>query len=315
VKPAGLLLLLALCAAQAAADELRLKDGSKIVGNIVGYEGDSFKVETSYGFAIVKKDKVASIIIGDSPAAARPAPGAAPPPAAAPAQKPEPPPAVPAPAPAGAPPKTTPAPSSSSSANPPAAAPAPPSSQPAPAASQPPPAKSPPAAETKRAEPARPAVPPPIREEVSGTTYRNLTYGFQMYKPPSWRLIADARKALPTAVAAMGTDDENTLFIVGREDLRSTVEAHAAQTERRLRDIYENYRSLSEKRTRVAGLAAIEKKFRGLIGQQEWSATLLTFARGSDLYTVLGMTTADSDLIQIQENVITRAIASLAFEK
>jgi hypothetical protein len=42
--------------------------------------------------------------------------------------------------------------------------------------------------------------------------------------------------------------------------------------------------------------------------------TVVTVAHGSDLFTVLGMTYADSDLIQIQENVIARAIASLRFE-
>src|SRR5205807_8297537 len=49
-------------APSAAADEIRLKDGSKILGTIVGYEDNSFKVQTSYGFALVRKDKVAAII-------------------------------------------------------------------------------------------------------------------------------------------------------------------------------------------------------------------------------------------------------------
>src|SRR5690349_7059861 len=47
----------------ARADEIRLKDGSKIIGTIVGFENDSFRVETSYGFAIIQKDKVADISI------------------------------------------------------------------------------------------------------------------------------------------------------------------------------------------------------------------------------------------------------------
>src|SRR5205807_3322442 len=49
-------------APSAAADEIRLKDGSKILGTIVGYEDNSFKVQASYGFALVRKDKVAAII-------------------------------------------------------------------------------------------------------------------------------------------------------------------------------------------------------------------------------------------------------------
>jgi hypothetical protein len=36
-------------------------------------------------------------------------------------------------------------------------------------------------------------------------------------------------------------------------------------------------------------------------------------ARGEEVFTVLGMTFADTDLIQIQENVISRSIASLNF--
>src|ERR1700676_4818899 len=50
-------------AAIARADEIRLKDGTKITGTIVGFENDSFRVETSFGFALVQKDKVADISI------------------------------------------------------------------------------------------------------------------------------------------------------------------------------------------------------------------------------------------------------------
>jgi len=43
------------------AEEITLKDGRKIVGTIVGYEKDMFRIETDYGIALVRKDKVASI--------------------------------------------------------------------------------------------------------------------------------------------------------------------------------------------------------------------------------------------------------------
>ena len=39
----------------------------------------------------------------------------------------------------------------------------------------------------------------------------------------------------------------------------------------------------------------------------------MVVARGNEILTVLGMTYADSDLIQIQENDIARTIASLDF--
>jgi hypothetical protein len=35
--------------------------------------------------------------------------------------------------------------------------------------------------------------------------------------------------------------------------------------------------------------------------------------KGSDAYTLLGMTWADSDLIQVQENVIAKAVNSFTF--
>ena len=66
-----MLLSLAVFAAGVRADEIRLKDGSKIVGTVVGYEDGSFKVETAYGFALVRKDSIAEIIPADAKGAAR----------------------------------------------------------------------------------------------------------------------------------------------------------------------------------------------------------------------------------------------------
>jgi len=40
---------------------------------------------------------------------------------------------------------------------------------------------------------------------------------------------------------------------------------------------------------------------------------LLTLVHGSDAFTLLGMTWADSDLIQVQENVLSKAVSSLTF--
>jgi hypothetical protein len=55
-----------LSAGSARADEIKLKDGSKINGTIVGFEDNSFKVKTSYGFAVVQKDQVVSITVTDA---------------------------------------------------------------------------------------------------------------------------------------------------------------------------------------------------------------------------------------------------------
>jgi hypothetical protein len=134
-----------------------------------------------------------------------------------------------------------------------------------------------------------------------------------MYKPPSWELIPAARKALPDAVAAMGTFDQTTLLVIGRAHAKDSLDAHAAATESALKDVYENYRLISTRRVTVAGFPAIEQRSRGSAEGRDWSVILLTLFKGGDAYTLLGMTFADSDLIQMQENVISKAVNSLTF--
>lgn len=43
------------------AEEITLKSGQKVVGTIVGFENGMFRVETEFGVALVRKDKVQSI--------------------------------------------------------------------------------------------------------------------------------------------------------------------------------------------------------------------------------------------------------------
>src|ERR1043165_9652250 len=64
----ALLPVLALAIA-ANADEIRLKDDSKIIGTIVGFENGAFKVQTAYGFAFVRKTSIVEIVPSDSTAA------------------------------------------------------------------------------------------------------------------------------------------------------------------------------------------------------------------------------------------------------
>lgn len=152
-----------------------------------------------------------------------------------------------------------------------------------------------------------------MQETVRGNLYINQTYGFQMYRPPSWDLIADARAALPNAITALGTSDETTLFVVGRDRVHDSLDGHAAATEKALREIYENYRPQPSTRTTIGGLPAIERQFHGTLDKSDWSAVLVTLVRGNDVFTILAMTGADSDLVQFQENVIAKAIGSLQF--
>jgi len=278
-----LLCLLCFLPSSARADEVRLRDGTKIVGTIVGFENNSFKVETSYGYALVRRDKVASIVVSESkknqtdqkkpPAPPKEAASAAGPSA----------PVLPAPVAAVAP-----------------LAPPPPAAQPATAA---------PAASS----PGRASPEPRIREEVVGNVYTNHLYGFRLYKPPSWEIIEGAHQSLPNAVVAMGTSDEATLLVVGREPLRGSLDAQVRATERSLHELYESYRALAEEPTSIGGLPAVLHRFRGTVEGRDWSGRVIWVARGNELFTIFGITYAESDLVQIQENVIAKAVASLSF--
>jgi hypothetical protein len=306
----GLALLTVSAIAPASADEIRLKDGKKLYGVIVAYEDNMFKVKTDYGYVLVEKDKIAAIVPNT------------------PAEKPT------DAKPAAQPAKTEPAPSPSNSAttNSPVATevseknkvtnanakPNLPSNSSITNASAPNiKTPSPASTATLAANSTPPAPPqeelPPNKEEIQGNQYTNFTHGFRMYKAPSWELIEDARKALPNAIVALGTANESTLMVVGEEKTKDPLETAAASVEKRLREIYANYRLISQRKMTVGGMPAVEYKYRGMADGHDWSGTLVVISRGKDVLTALGMTFADSDLIQIQENVIARSISSLDF--
>jgi len=295
----------------AQADEIRLKDGQKLYGVIVAYEDNMFKVKTDFGFVLVEKDKIASIVPNvtaghsaakaDPPATEKPAAAKAP---VTPVSE-----AIPekktisfsGPTTPIVPPTKTPN-SSASIANAPALKAT---------------AKPPSAALVTSSQPAKPKEiePPANRETLQGNLYINYTHRFQMYKPPSWKLLDDAGKEIPNAIVAMGTTNESTLMVVGTEKTKGSLDATAADVEKRLRETYGNYRRISQRKTVAGGFPAVEIHYRGLADEHDWSGTLLVVSRGEDVFSVLGMTYSDSDLIQIQENVIGRAISSLEFNK
>lgn len=320
---ASALCAVSLCAVAVHADEIRLKDGKKLYGVIVGYDDNMFKVKTDFGYVLVEKDKIAQII----PNSATPADATKP---AATSQPAQPAPAMSKPGVESAPKvepavetttNSTPGPSKhekaaavithanarpeipmATSVSLEGSAPAIKATRSAPkpglagATAPPPPPKE---------------EPPPVKEEIQGNLYINHEYGFRLYKAPSWQIIEDAGQTLPNAIVAMGTNNESTLMVVGREKTKAPLESAAAALEKRMRDVYENYRLISERKTLVGGQPAMEYHYRGMADSHDWSGTLVVVSRGTDIFTILGMTFADTDLIQIQENVIARTIASV----
>ncbi len=311
----GAIALLALCPAR--ADELKLKDGTKITGTIVGFEENSFKVKTSYGYAEVQKDQVVSISISDAAKKPEPekksGPAASKSPAAVDSDKADASAkAVPTTEKAAEPSKPAKSESKTASTAVPAAAG---TATPTPKTAAPTPANTPAPAPVAASDPPKPTAPEPMREKVSGNTYTNDTYGFSMYKPPDWQVIVGARTMLPGSITAMGTDDDRTYLLIGLEPAGKSLETDIEASEHRLRDIMDNFRPLGESHITVSGVSAIEHRFRGSVDQHDWSGVAVFVPHGTQLYTIFGMTLADNDLVQIQENVIARAIASLQFTR
>ena len=307
-----------LAASTIHADEIRLKDGKKLYGVIVAYEDNMFKVKTDFGYVLVEKDKIAQII-PSTPATGEPA-KAQPQPAAKPSNE--------------TPIKTEPAVAKNTTSGGAAAEstkrertaavvthanarPEIPAATPVTMDTSAPALKNssaaPKAALTTAAAPPPPPKeePAPIKEEIQGNLYINHEFGFHMYKAPSWQIIEGAGQTLPNAIVAMGTSNESTLMVIGHEKTKASLESAAKTVENRLREVYENYRLISERKMVVSGMPAVEYRYRGMADQHDWSGTLVVVSRGGDIFTILGMTFADTDLIQIQENVITRSIASM----
>jgi hypothetical protein len=321
----ALLCALTLAAMPVCADEIRLKDGKKLYGVIVAYEENMFKVKTDFGYVLVEKDKIASIIpaapAGSEALPAKTPPNAQPKSESAGAK------AADATSPSNASEKSVVPSSGKQSKNDKTAVKIPATTVmpelPANATST----VAPPALKgsavtvsaslpTATAQPAPPKEPevPAIREDVQGNLYTNYTNGFRMYKAPSWQIMGDARNALPNAIVAMGTANESSLLVVGREKTKDPLESAATTVENRLYDVYDNYHRVSLRKTVIGGSPAIEFRYRGKADEHDWSGKLVVVSHSGDIFTILGMTYADSDLIQIEENVIAKAIASLSFD-
>ena len=331
---AALVVAISAMAQSAWADEIQLKDGKKLYGVIVAYEDNMFKVKTDFGYVLVEKDKISKIIPSTPAAKSEPQPTAKKDPAGRQSKpsndsQPQAEPAVASsmessPASTNASAKSaspsTPgkADKSSSKVTIVAVRPELPTGATAGSVATPAIKGSTAAAANAVASSSTPAPPkepevPANREQIQGSLYTNYTHGFRMYKAPSWNLIEEARSALPNAIVAMGTSNESTLMVVGEEKTKEPLETAAASVEKRMHDVYTGYQRVSQRKTVVGGLPAVEYQYRGKADEHDWSGKLVVVARGNDILTVLGMTYADSDLIQIQENVIARTIASLDF--
>ena len=113
----------------------------------------------------------------------------------------------------------------------------------------------------------------------------------------------------------MGTDDQTTYLLIGQETGGKSLASVMETADQRLHDVMDNFRPLDERRVTISGVTAIERRFRGSVDDRDWSGVAVYIPRGASVYIIFGMTLASTDLVQIQENVISRAINSLQFTK
>jgi hypothetical protein len=289
---------LSLAVSPVPAEEITLHNGQKIVGTIVGFEDDMFRVETEFGFALIRKDRVRSISFG--PSSSKEA-------GQKPGERKNPP-----PAPKSAPSALEKATGSSLEATKPAAESAPvpvASSMSASPATAPAPAKAPPPPPVSR--PLDEPLPTQIQERVEGNSYINDTFHFAMYKPPGWKIHEEAPRETGRAIVAMGPEDEQTFLIVERQVWSGPPDLKNDTTEANLRQTYQDYQAISESPTKLDGRPAVRRDFQGLMDGVEWHGVSVRVAEGNTVFGIIGLTSAET--FQFQQALLNKIINSYRF--
>ncbi len=274
LEVASLLLAAACFCAPVRAEEITLQDGKKLSGAIVGFENGMFKVETDFGFVLIRKDKVKSIAFP---------PGTK---SHTETSKPEP------------PPSSSVAAAVSTASEPPK--PAPPA-EPKPSPPPPPPVS----------HPVNQPLPAKIDARVEGTSYINETFAFSFYKPPGWKVHEDAPRETGRAIVAVGPEDEHTILFVERQIWSGEPDLKSDATEANLRSTYQNYRKLSETSIEVDGRPAIRKEFEGELEGALWRGVALRVARDKTVFGIIGLTSAET--MQFHEAVLNKILKSFQF--
>ncbi len=287
----------------AAADQLILKSGEKVVGTIVGFENGMFRVETDFGIALVRRDKVASIQISDSINGPTQPASSKSPPAESPVQKVK---QEPRPAPASPPPvpliqrvKQEPRPETASAAP----------RVPKPEAAPPPRPAKPPAPVSR---PLDEPLPAHLQEHVEGTTFFSDTFHFSMFKPPDWKIYEGVPRETGSGIMAMGTENEQTLLIVDRQVWSGPPDLKADQVMAKLRQNYQDFQRLSEETVECDGHPAMRRTFTGVLDGAEWHGIALHVVKGNTVFGIIGLTSAE--LFEFQQAVLNKIVKSFHFE-
>ncbi len=281
---AGLVFLAA--TRSAGAEEIVLKDGRKITGTIVGVENEMFRVETEYGFALIRKDKVSSVnmlVGGEKKPAEKSGEN-----------------------PANAPLKTRGKTSATNGAKPePSATLSQGATVTAPSRVSP----RPPTLPVSR--PLDEPLPAGLQEHVEGVNYFSDTFHFAMYKPPGWKIYEGLQREAVSAIVAMATEDERTLFFVDRQVWSGQPDLKNDAVGANLRRTYEDYKKLGESEIQLDAHPAIERSFTGLVDGVEWHGISVHTVHGNAVFGIIGLTSAEQ--FEFEKAVFNKIIKSFHF--
>ncbi len=285
LQTALLLLVVALVSAPAQAEEFYLKDGSRLVGTIIGYTNDSFRIQTARGFVVIERNLIQRIIFSNNTAGRGQRsleknnrrrlllpslrvyreeyiPMAPPPFDAAFYTRPV--------GSFGTPYRT----------------------RPLPALIPPRPTK--------------------IREYVNPTLYVNQSFQFTLYKPPTWHSYPNSVDLENQVIAMLGTSDESTLLLIGWEYFKESNATYADLAEDSLKATYTDYQLLSEGPVKIAGATAYQRRFSGSAEGRYWTGWAVYVTRGAEHFTLLGLTSS-GQFTSLQEVVLRKVVGSFQF--
>lgn len=264
----------------AGADLLVLKNGERMVGTIVGFENGMFRVETDFGIALVRKDKIASIQFSASPDKVS-QPSVPRTPVARPLHEKS---------------KAEHREAESEAAS------TPDRTEAAPAPAKP---------FVPVSRPLNQPLPAHLQEHVEGTTYFSDTFHFAMYKPPDWKVYEGVPRETGSGIMAMGTENEQTILIVDRQVWSGPPDLKTDQVIIKLRENYQDFRRLSEEQIKCDGRPAMRRAFTGVLDGAEWHGIAVHVADGNTVFSIIGLTSAE--LFEFQQAVLNKIIKSFHF--
>jgi hypothetical protein len=282
---AGFGLVLALFVpVRVVGDDIVLKGGKKITGTIVGFENGMFKVETEYGYELVRKDKVETINItsGGEKAAEK-------------AEK----------------AKVKESPAATTEPNATSEKPVESATPLAGAKSVPPPPKVAAPAPPEPSHPLDDPLPAGLAEHIQGTNYYSDTFHFVMFKPPDWKLYEEISREKVSAIVAMSDENDRTLLIVDRTVWSGAPDLQADAVDGKIKGMVQDYAKTSEAAIPVGGQPAVRRTFTGVLDGAEWHGVSAHVAEGNTVFGIIGMTSAEN--FQFEEAVFTKIINSFRF--